>query len=82
MLDPAQAGAGSLDLPPVPLQCTPDISLSPVPELPLSAYSRRFPQTRMGVEQVYIDAFTRAKEYDDAWRNYNDAVKKSSGNKC
>lgn len=23
----------------------------------------RFPQTRMGVEQVYIDAFTRAKEY-------------------
>ena len=24
----------------------------------------RFPQTRMGVEQVYIDAFTRAKEYE------------------
>ncbi|MCR8666279.1 amidohydrolase family protein [Aestuariibaculum sp. M13] len=24
----------------------------------------RFPQTRMGVEQVYIDYFTRAKEYD------------------
>lgn len=23
----------------------------------------RFPQTRMGVEEVYIDAFTRAKEY-------------------
>jgi len=23
----------------------------------------RFPQTRMGVEQVYVDAFTRAKEY-------------------
>lgn len=29
----------------------------------------RFPQTRMGVEQLYIDYFTRAKEYD--------AVKKS-----
>lgn len=28
-------------------------------------YSRtRFPQTRMGVEQVYIDYFTRAKAYD------------------
>ena len=27
------------------------------------SYSR-FPQTRMGVEQVYMDYFTRAKEYD------------------
>jgi imidazolonepropionase-like amidohydrolase len=27
----------------------------------------RFPQTRMGVEQVYYDAFTRAKEYQAAW---------------
>ncbi len=26
--------------------------------------SNRFPQTRMGVEQVFIDYFTRAKEYD------------------
>ncbi|AMR32808.1 amidohydrolase [Mucilaginibacter sp. PAMC 26640] len=26
----------------------------------------RFPQTRMGVEEVYIDAFTRAKEYKAA----------------
>lgn len=25
----------------------------------------RYPQTRMGVEQVYMDYFTRAKEYDD-----------------
>ena len=31
-------------------------------------YSRvRFPQTRMGVEQVYYDAFIRAKEYDREW---------------
>ncbi|MCC7331373.1 MAG: amidohydrolase family protein [Flavobacteriales bacterium] len=34
-------------------------------------YSRsRFPQTRMGVEQVYYDAFIRAKEYQEKWDNY------------
>lgn len=27
-------------------------------------YSSRYPQTRMGVEQVYYDAFYRAREYD------------------
>lgn len=26
----------------------------------------RFPQTRMGVEQVFLDAFTRAREYEQA----------------
>ncbi len=26
--------------------------------------TQRFPQTRMGVEQSFVDAFTRAKEYD------------------
>lgn len=31
----------------------------------------RFPQTRMGVEQVYIDAFTRAREYEAKWKAYN-----------
>jgi imidazolonepropionase-like amidohydrolase len=30
----------------------------------------RFPQTRMGVEQVYIDAFTRARRYMDSWEAY------------
>lgn len=30
----------------------------------------RFPQTRMGVEQVYVDAFTRAKEYERQWKEY------------
>ena len=30
----------------------------------------RFPQTRMGVEQVYMDFFTRAKEYDTLWKKY------------
>jgi imidazolonepropionase-like amidohydrolase len=30
----------------------------------------RFPQTRMGVEQVYYDHFIRAKEYDLSWKAY------------
>ncbi len=33
--------------------------------------SIRFPQTRMGVEQVYVDAFTSAKEYEKKWNAYN-----------
>ena len=37
----------------------------------------RFPQTRMGVEQVFVDAFTRAKEYRTAWAGYNGAKNKS-----
>lgn len=35
----------------------------------------RFPQTRMGVEQVFVDAFQRAKEYDLAWQNYRRLAK-------
>ncbi|TDB64643.1 amidohydrolase family protein [Arundinibacter roseus] len=31
----------------------------------------RFPQTRMGVEQVFFDHFIRAKEYSDSWKAYN-----------
>ncbi|GAB3797274.1 amidohydrolase family protein [Spirosoma humi] len=31
----------------------------------------RFPQSRMGVEQVYVDHFTRAKEYAKGWASYN-----------
>ncbi|SFG56689.1 amidohydrolase family protein [Pedobacter insulae] len=31
-----------------------------------SQNNQRFPATRMGVEQVYIDAFTRAREYEKA----------------
>ena len=31
----------------------------------------RFPQSRMGVEQVYMDHFTRAKEYAKTWADYN-----------
>lgn len=31
----------------------------------------RFPQTRMGVEQVFYDAFIRAKTYEERWKSYN-----------
>jgi imidazolonepropionase-like amidohydrolase len=31
----------------------------------------RFPQTRMGVEQVFYDAFYRAKDYEEKWKKYN-----------
>lgn len=31
----------------------------------------RFPQSRMGVEQVFVDAFTRAKEYEKEWTAFN-----------
>ncbi|MFT5262178.1 MAG: imidazolonepropionase-like amidohydrolase [Polaribacter sp.] len=30
-----------------------------------SPYNNRFPDSRMGVEQVYVDAFTRAKAYEE-----------------
>ncbi len=31
----------------------------------------RFPQTRMGVEQVFYDAFIHAKQYENEWKAYN-----------
>ncbi|MGB0887040.1 MAG: amidohydrolase family protein [Vicingaceae bacterium] len=36
----------------------------------------RFPQTRMGVEQVYYDAFIRAKEYEAKWAAYHQIPEK------
>lgn len=33
--------------------------------------NNRYPDTRMGVEQVYVDAFTRAKDYKKEWDDYN-----------
>ncbi|MBS1581118.1 MAG: amidohydrolase family protein [Bacteroidetes bacterium] len=33
---------------------------------------RRFPRTRMGVEQVFADAFLRAKDYAAAWKRYDE----------
>lgn len=34
--------------------------------------SVRYPLTRMGVEQVYRDAFSEAQNYQKAWQEYND----------
>ncbi len=31
----------------------------------------RFPQTRMGVEQVFYDHFHQARAYEQTWKNYN-----------
>jgi len=41
-----------------------------------SQSSIRYPQTRMGVEQVYMDAFSSAKEYEKRWNTYNALSKK------
>ena len=41
-------------------------------------YRSRFPQTRMGVEQVYYDHFYRAREYEQAWKEYEKMVRNAS----
>jgi imidazolonepropionase-like amidohydrolase len=38
--------------------------------------NNRYPDSRMGVEQVLIDAFTRAKDYKKEWTEYNTAREK------
>jgi imidazolonepropionase-like amidohydrolase len=38
--------------------------------------NNRYPDTRMGVEQVLVDAFTRAKDYRKDWQEYNTAKDK------
>lgn len=40
--------------------------------------NNRYPDTRMGVEQVLVDAFTRAKDYQRSWKEY-DANKSKKG---
>ena len=35
-----------------------------------SSNNNRYPDTRMGVEQVLVDAFTRAKDYDKEWKEF------------
>jgi imidazolonepropionase-like amidohydrolase len=37
---------------------------------------RRYPNTRMGVEEVIRDAFTRARDYKRTWDEYREAAKK------
>src|SRR5215213_1683656 len=41
-----------------------------------TAGNNRYPDTRMGVNELLIDAFTRAKDYKKAWKDYNDAKDK------
>ena len=36
-----------------------------------NAASIRYPQTRMGVEQVFVNAFSQAREYESNWDRYN-----------
>lgn len=42
----------------------------------------RFPQSRMGVEQVYEDYFTRALEYKKEWETYNKSKAKNKKAPC
>jgi len=42
-----------------------------------STQSIRYPQTRMGVEQVYVDAFTAARDYEKEWNAYNSLKNKA-----
>ena len=39
-------------------------------------YNSRFPQTRMGVEQVFYDHFIRAREYGEQWDRFENLPKK------
>jgi imidazolonepropionase-like amidohydrolase len=36
----------------------------------VAGQQNRYPDTRMGVEQVLMDAFTRARDYRNAWKEY------------
>lgn len=43
----------------------------------MGAYNTiRFPQSRMGVEQIYYDAFIRAKEYERSWKLFEQTTGK------
>ncbi len=48
------------------------------PNLP--GVPRRYPNTRMGVEEVIRDAFTRARDYKKVWDEYRAAVGKGEKN--
>jgi imidazolonepropionase-like amidohydrolase len=44
-----------------------------------SQNNTRYPDTRMGVEEVFADAFSRARDYQAAWKEYEtDSKKKGS----
>ncbi|MCG8412944.1 MAG: amidohydrolase family protein, partial [Pseudomonadales bacterium] len=43
-------------------------------------FSFRYPQTRMGVEQVFADAFSQALEYEKTWEEYSDLSRSQQRN--
>ncbi len=43
-------------------------------------FSFRYPQTRMGVEQVFANAFSQALEYEKTWEDYNDLSRSQQRN--
>lgn len=43
---------------------------------PATNGNNRYPDTRMGVNELLIDAFTRAKDYKTQWADYNNAKDK------
>lgn len=47
---------------------------------PQPANQRRYPATRMGVEEVIRDAFTRARDYKSQWDEYRAATKRGEKN--
>jgi imidazolonepropionase-like amidohydrolase len=47
---------------------------------PQGGQQRRYPTTRMGVEEVIRDAFTRARDYKKSWDEYKTAVSRREKN--
>jgi imidazolonepropionase-like amidohydrolase len=48
--------------------------------LQIPTQARRYPATRMGVEEVIREAFTRARDYKSAWDEYRAAQKRGEKN--
>lgn len=55
-----------------------NVKQSSNPNLP--GTTRRYPRTRMGVEEVIRDSFTRARDYKKTWDEYNAASKRGEKN--
>lgn len=55
-----------------------NVKRSSNPNLP--GATRRYPNTRMGVEEVIRDSFTRARDYKRTWDEYNAATKRGEKN--
>ena len=47
---------------------------------PQPGHQRRYPMTRMGVEEVIREAFTRARDYKKTWDEYQSAVARGTKN--